>query len=452
MDDLTKTFDLIFLIIAGCIIGFGGLYILIKNIGKAPKIDPDYLTKGKKEEAKGMIFGKLGTDCVYSPEEKEGHCVVFGGSGLGKTSAVLIPTLRSWTGSSFTVDISGDISRNVDIPNKLEYEPGTTGSIPYNIFHQIDQIDDIDDINEELEKLTYLLLPDDPKANSNAQYFITEGRKILTASFIAFYGLGYDFIEICEKIMNKSYKDLFNSIDRTKNTKAMQYINSFEGANEQNIAGCKQSADLAVKIFATNEKIKKSIRRNREDEEFFSPEKIEDHNVFLIVPDHKLDVYSQLLHIITSQCLDFFSRRAEEKTNQILFCLDEFASLGKLEITSALRKFRKRHIRIIILTQSLADIDGIYSKDERVSMFDNFTFKCILGAYDVTTQELFSKLIGYKKINKKSVSSGAKGVTKTVSEDKEFVVEPSKFSNLKNDLILIYPGGNVKLQKNFYFR
>ena len=207
-----------------------------------------------------MIFGKLGTDCVYSPEEKEGHCVVFGGSGLGKTSAVLIPTLRSWTGSSFTVDISGDISRNVDIPNKLEYKPGTHGSIPYNIFHQVDQIDDLDDINEELEKLTYLLLPDDPKANSNAQYFITEGRKILTASFIAFYSLGYDFIEICEKIMNKSYKDLFNAIDRTKNTKAMQYINSFEGTNEQNIAGCKQSADLAVKIFATNEKIKKSIR------------------------------------------------------------------------------------------------------------------------------------------------------------------------------------------------
>ena len=158
------------------------------------------------------------------------------------------------------------------------------------------------------------------------------------------------------------------------------------------------------------------------------------------------------MHIITSQCLDFFSRRAEEKTNQILFCLDEFASLGKLEITPALRKFRKRHVRIIILTQSLADIDGIYSKDERVSMFDNFTFKCILGAYDVTTQELFSKLIGYKKINKKSVSSGAKGVTKTVSEDKEFVVEPSKFSNLKNDLILIYPGGNLKLQKNYYFK
>ena len=40
----------------------------------------------------------------------------------------------------------------------------------------------------------------------------------------------------------------------------------------------------------------------------------------------------------------------------ILFCLDEFASFGKLQITEALRKLRKRHIRIMVLTQSLADL------------------------------------------------------------------------------------------------
>ena len=43
----------------------------------------------------------------------------------------------------------------------------------------------------------------------------------------------------------------------------------------------------------------------------------------------------------------------------ILFCLDEFASFGKLQITEALRKLRKRHIRIMVLTQSLADLDMI---------------------------------------------------------------------------------------------
>lgn len=452
MDDLRMILNLTLIAISACTLIFGGLYLLTKCISNVQKIDPDYLSKGDKEQAKGMIFGKLGKDYIYSPEEKEGHCVVFGGSGVGKTASILIPTLRSWSGSSFSIDISGDISKNVNVPKKLEYKPGVSDSIPYNVFHIIDQLEDPDDIHEELEKLAYLLLPDDPTANANSKYFITQGRKILTASFIAFYDSGYDFIEICEKIMGSDYKSLFNAIDSTNNKQAMLYINSFYGTGEQNISNCKETADIAIKIFATNGKVKKSIRRNKENEEFFSPEKIEDFNVFVVVPDYKLDVYSQLLHIISAQCLDYFSRRTEENTKKILFCLDEFASFGNLEIIPALQKFRKRHVRIMILTQSLADIDRIYSKDDRISMFNNFDFICVLSARDIDTQKFFSEIIGKKKIQKKSVSSGANGVTKTVSEDKEFIFEPAYFSNLKNNLILIYSGGNLKLKKNFYFK
>ena len=53
-----------------------------------------------------------------SPASTYNPLFIYGGSGLGKTSAVLIPTLRSWTGSSFTIDISGDISRN---PHRLNF-------------------------------------------------------------------------------------------------------------------------------------------------------------------------------------------------------------------------------------------------------------------------------------------------------------------------------------------
>ena len=73
------------------------------------------LIKARKSKAKGIIFGKEKSAYVYSPTSQEGHVAVFGGSGLGKTSAILIPTLRSWSGTSFTIDISGDICKNVEI-------------------------------------------------------------------------------------------------------------------------------------------------------------------------------------------------------------------------------------------------------------------------------------------------------------------------------------------------
>ena len=50
----------------------------------------------------------------------------------------------------------------------------------------------------------------------------------------------------------------------------------------------------------------------------------------------------------------------------------------------------------MVLTQSLADLDMIYGKDERKAMLGNFKFTVLLGCKDTETQEYFSKMIGDK--------------------------------------------------------
>ena len=54
-------------------------------------------------------------------------------------------------------------------------------------------------------------------------------------------------------------------------------------------------------------------------------------------------------------------------------------------------------IRIMVLTQSLADLDIIYGKDERKAMLGNFKFTVLLGCKDTETQEYFSKMIGDRR-------------------------------------------------------
>ena len=54
-------------------------------------------------QAKGVLFGKKFGLLAYSPEQDEGHILVLGPSGTGKTSALLIPTLRSWQGTALVV-------------------------------------------------------------------------------------------------------------------------------------------------------------------------------------------------------------------------------------------------------------------------------------------------------------------------------------------------------------
>lgn len=402
-------------------------------------------------DAHGIIFGIKNKFKLYSPENEEGHVLVVGGSGLGKTSALLIPTLNSWHGTSFTIDISGDICKNVNMPNKLVFEPEYENTIPYDIFAPIDEIDSPTGKNEALEELAILLMPLAPKADEVTRYYTLEGRKILTASLIAFYHTHMDFCDICKKIIENSYQNLFNAIDATENQSAINFINSFLGASPQNTAGAKQACDMAIKLFATNHNVYNSVRRPVAKENYFAPQKIEQHNVFVIIKDQKLELYEPLLRILTAQCLNCFSGRSLDKHNPILFSLDEFSSLGGIDITTALRKYRKRHIRVMVLTQSIADIDLLYGKDQRTAMIDNFKFIEILSARDPDTQDYFARMIGKKKVDHISTTRTRFDTSTTHSENLEYIIEPEKLANLGNEVILIHPTGYELMKKNFYF-
>lgn len=405
----------------------------------------------KKDKVKGIVFGKKTGKLYYSPTDAEGHVVCFAGSGLGKTSSILIPTLQHWDGTCYVVDISGDICQNVAVPNKIIFNPDDMNGVLYNIFFPVDMFENDADKNEALEQLAFQLMPLETNMTDTSVFFLTEGRKILTAAMITYYHQGMDFPQICKRIISSSWSTLFSEIDQNGNYEAKQYINSFEGTNEKNIAGCKQACDSALKLFATNSHVYNAIGREREGKEAFTPEQLENKNIFVVIQDSKLELYEPLVHIITAQCMEYFSNRDNNNQHTILMCLDEFASFGHLEITPALRKLRKKHVRIMVLTQSLADIDLIYGRDERMAMLNNFAYKIVLGCSDSDTQEYFSRLIGEKEVYRKAVSKNGKQVTNTRTEAKERIVPPAELARLGRHMILLAEGKYYKLTKNYYF-
>lgn len=425
------------------------------------------LKKGSRKKAHGIIFGKQGIRLVYSPEDKEGHVGVFSASGTGKTASVGIPTLRAWHGTTYTIDISGDLCENCpDMPHKLVYAPEKPDTTPYNIFAPIDDLDDIEDKYEALEQLAFLLMPEEVNMNDNARFFLVNGRKILTASLIAFYSKGMDFIEIAERIVGSSWQELFRDIDNTENISAVRYIDGFLDANEANTAGCKQSADDALKLFATNGKIKRSIRRPKKGEQAVEPKKIEYNNIFVVVSEDKLSLYAPLMNILTSQIMQYISTRAVQKSSQssqsspaILLFLDEYGSLklDKELILDAVRRFRKRRCRIMVLMQNTVDLNLLYGADATRAILSNLKYKVLLGGLgEPESQKYFASLIGYKDSTKHSTSSNAKQTTHTESEAKEWVIEPADLDRQGKDTVILIasdePEGHMKLKKNYYFK
>jgi type IV secretory pathway TraG/TraD family ATPase VirD4 len=413
---------------------------------------------GKRGKVHGIIFGRIKNKVLYSNVSQEQHCFVCAGTGKGKTSSLLIPTLRSWTGSSLTIDISGDISKNCPtMENKLVFEPENPDTLPYDAFNIIDKMDNKDQQNEALCQLAILLMPESPNMNDNAKFFLMNGRKILMASLITFFHQGLDFCEICRKIVSSSWQTLFNEIDEIGNEEAVMYINGFQGANEANTSGCFQQACEAISLFATNKNVINSVRRPGNGETALKPDCIEENNIFVIVQDEKLELYAPLMNIIVSQFMQYISSRVVNKgtSKTILLALDEYASLhiDSGMILEATRKYRKRFCRLMILTQNLADLIILYGQNVTRSLIGNFDYKVLLGGIgDLESLETFSKLIGYKETKKRSVSRSASGTSRTESEDKEYIIEPSELDRLGDDMILISPEGYFRLQKNFYFK
>lgn len=445
---------------------FGGavLLILFLFIGGKPFLQKKQLKrisglkKGSWKTASGLIFGKNKAGrIIYAPIRNDGkHAFVLGGSGTGKSSSILIPCLSHFTdGEFFCIDISGDLSAAVHRPNSLIFAPCEINTTPYNVFALIDSLKDNPQAQcEQLEKLAYLIMPEIPGSRDAALFFNTEGRKILTASFIAFYYAGMDFPEICRKIISSSCISLFREIDAQNHEVASLLIKSFQGSNESNTNGCKQAADGAIQLFALNQNIINSFRRPADNEPSIYPSVLENHSVFFRLPESMLDVYAPLLSIVVSQCLAYFANRPIGAKPSILFALDEFASLNidSTSIVSALQRFRKRNVSIMIVTQSMASLDRLYGEITRKDMLNNFSYKVILHAGDADTQIEIAKMIGHTKSKHYSKTSGRGAASYTESEEIVWAIDPEDLSRLGNNLILIHPSGFEKLKKTPYYK
>lgn len=428
------------------------------------------LKKAPLRKVRGIVFGRKGRKCIYSPAEDEGHVLICAGTGKGKTTTA-ITSLRQWgrqfkdekqmRRTMYIVDISGDIcSKTPKVGNKLVYEPENLKTLPYNIFGVVDAIQGENAKNEELEKLGFLLMPEPPNANENALFFLKGGRDILISSLIAFYHEGMDFTDICEKIADSSWKTLFREIDKTKNIYAIRYINSMDGWNEANIAGCFGKCAEVMKRFSNSEAVKNSIRRPADGEIAIEPKMLESHNVFVVISEDVLEVLAPILSIINSQVLQFImKRKIVSDSPTILIMWDEFASLGISGnlVLSAVRRVRKRRCRILLLTQNAySDLALLYGADATKSILSNFSFKCLLGGLgDPDSQKYFSELIGYKKEKKISTTKGHNSISRTQSESRELKIEPADLDRQgKKNLILIAPeeaDGFFKLKKLPYY-
>lgn len=443
------------------------LLVYIKWRENHPKVKV-YKTKMEKppfratkdlRESKGLYLGKVSRfgKLAYIPAKGEWHGMIIGGTGTGKSSALAIPTLEHWPGGSLVVDCEGDLVRESRAERMMVWAPLEEGGVPYNIFGEIDRLESPALQNEALTEMVDLLIPKlGENASEAARYFNDGARDFLRAALYAMYPLKYDFCKICEIVCDLTAEEFLTKIMKSGNKLAIRCVRSYMGTSEKNLSSCKSTCDGFLRVFATTERLKKSLRRPAPGEQCFEVAAVTQYNVFARIPRNKLSLLSPVLRVMLSQTLHLLDGREdydEKRDLPVLLMLDEFVTLGKLEgMKNAFCTFRKRGVRIMICVQSLIDIEGVYGREDSASIFNNCALICVLNVRDPDTQENIARIIGHHTVERVSKTVNANGTSYTSHTSEEWIVRPEDLGKLKKKFLLLYPGGHAFLWKYPYYK
>ena len=390
----------------------------------------------KSEISHGFVFGSQRGKPVIKPETTDGHILVVGGVGSGKSSCIAIPTLRAWGSRVFAIDIKGELYKRTQAnrPNIKVFNPLDTSSYGYDPYVFLKQ-----SLNpvQEARAIAQTLIQLPP--NIQNPFWIKNAQNILTGAILHYYHEGLSFIDTLKQIQGNSPQDIIKTVSQSNSENARLCVGNFVGMADKTLSEIYAELGTEIVTLVTDYDIVSALSRER----VLSPADLEyGEDIYINIPEYLLRQWHTLLMLIVNQFLDFFERRDENNDTPILFLLDEFPRIGKIPaITDGLATLRSKKISICLIVQSLAQLDEIYGQNQRKIILDTCTYKAIMNAKDADTQEYFSRMAGtYDKTEVTDSESGILGVNTSVSrrEMEKRIIKPHEFGNMA-DIVLFTP-------------
>lgn len=394
------------------------------------------------------------------PRTKDGHALVVGSTNSGKTSCFVIPTLRKWSGQVFCIDIKGELYKHTKDKraNAKIFDPlnkSTYGFDPYAI------LDKTENKPPEAEAIAAALIPMSPDVKE--PFWSQSARNMLTGCILHFHEEGKDFLETIREILTPAApKNVFEPVrvppfakliediyENTKSEAARTYMSAFIGLDDKPLSSIYTELSRHITRFVTDKDIVHCLSQKKR----ISPDDLENgQDIYISVPEHRLEQWRSLLTLMVSQFIHHFEKRPDLKATPILFMLDEFARLGKIEgITNAFATLRSKKITICAVVQSLAQIDLIYGKPTRRVIVDNCPYIAIFAVTDATSQQYFSNLIGGAyKWNPSVECSIPLSAHANLNKNREPLIYPEQLATLEV-IVLLTPNGIFRMEKVPFF-
>ena len=420
-----------------------------------PKVNEGFLF----DAPEGVVFGKteIGTisrqtKYLCKPMEgvryTDGHALVIGGSGSGKSSAILIPTLLSVSHIGlFCIDIKGELwskTRRLDDDRVVIVDFQDRNLFGWDALAALNRkaSPSDQDIREQMEEIADSLIP--ISAKDGQEFWKQSARSLLIGELVGLYKQKHihDLAALVNGILSRDSRELVQELmgGAAPGAVEVKYLSSFEKLADETFSGVCQQQEEALKCFIDDD-VQYAFAANPRRA---CPEMIEEgKEVFLSVREEKLEAYYGVVNLIISQVFGCLIKRPEGSPG-VIVAIDELGRLcsrGKIPHlhNEILLTGRSRNITLILITQSFEALQNSYTKEDVQSMISNCSYLAVLDVRSQETAKTICSMAGKYKERETTWSGSGKHRSRSTCYRDHPILEPSDLSRLvqMDEVILI---------------
>lgn len=414
----------------------------------------------RSKNPEGILFGKQNTSYIRKRITEDGHVLVIGGSGSGKSSSSVIPTLLSNPQTAvFALDIKGELSfktaKRTD-SKTLIVNPSDRSCTGYDPLYMLTSESCEMQIYEAMRLIAESLIsiPGDTKD----PFWKTAARNLLTGLLIHGYKEGNkNFIALVDQILSKPIKDSITEIMEKADPASTErkYIVQFEGLADETLGGIVTEMSNHLALFANDRNVRYALRDNPVKA---TPKMLNDgYRIYLVIQEHQLSSYYDFLQLVLNQTFFELEQRSEN-AQPVLFIIDELPrilSAGRIErLLDGSKTLRSRKVTLYLIIQSIEALTSAYSESQAMDLISNCPYILILDATSTKTQKMIIDLAGKYISQKKNWNHAASKTSISTSFEEKNLIDAGDIMLLrkKKQAMLVSPYGFYFIDKNPYFQ
>ncbi|MBB4189041.1 type IV secretion system protein VirD4 [Sinorhizobium terangae] len=412
----------------------------------------------------GPVFGKTSGPfwCgYYLTNGEQPHSLVVAPTRAGKGVGIVIPTLLTFKGSVIALDVKGELfeltsrARRAAGDHVFKFTP-LDPERRTNCYNPLLDIIALPPERQFIEarRLAANLIT---AKGEGAEGFINGARDLFVAGILACIERGtptigavYDlfaqpgekyklFARLAEETQNKEAQRIFDNM-AGNDTKILTSYTSVLGDGGLNLW-----ADPLVKAATSRSDFSiYDLRRRRTC-------------IYLCVSPNDLEVLAPLMRLLFQQIVSVLQRSlpGTDEKHEVLFLLDEFKHLGKLEtIETAITTIAGYKGRFMFIIQSLSALTGTYDEAGKQNFLSNTGLQVFMATADDETPTYISEAIGDYTFQARSISHG-RGLDRNIQiSDQGARLLRSEQVRLLDDecqIVLIKGQPPLKLRKVRYY-